>query len=375
MLPESVAYIPSQNQALVAWKDQGKAAIGYFCASFPKEIIYAADIFPVRIMGSSDPIEYGYDEFCRFTCCLSRSAVDLAFKGNLEMLDGVVFTYTCDVMHFLAPRWQQFPSEQGKFWYYLTRPTKSSTEGATRFLKKELSDLKQEIETYFKVAIKDDDLKHAIAVYNEQRELLRDVDKLKKEGFISCVEAQKLNFKSMLTPPEEYNTFLQSLITEIKKEAQPQNQEAIKLFLAGATLPDTELFELIEEEGATVIEDDLCVGSRYRRGIIPADQDPLTALARYYLADDEVSRQCSSMLTENRYDERLKYIEAAIKNHDIKGVIFTVPYNCDKHYWDVMWLQKDLLEKQIPSLILQPEGHMKSEAIRTRVAAFLEMLV
>ena len=74
---------------------------------------------------------------------------------------------------------------------------------------------------------------------------------------------------------------------------------------------------------------------------------------------------------ENIPDE---YIEAAKKEHNIKGVIFAVPYNCDKHYWDVIWLQRDLLEKQIPSLILQPEGYMKSEAIRTRVAAFLEMI-
>lgn len=374
MISEPVAYLPSQNQRLVDWKNQGKAAMGYFCASFPKEIIYAAGIFPVRIMGSSNPIEYGYDAFCRFACCLSRSAVDLAFEGELDMLDGIVFTYTCDVMHFLAPRWTQFPSEQSKFWYYLTRPTKSDTEGAPQFFRKELLDFKKEIETYFKVTIKEDDLKHAIAVYNQKRELLSESDTLKKEGFISSVEAQKLNFKSMVTPPEEYNLFLQSLITAIKKKAKPKNQKAIQLFLAGPSLPNIELFELIEEEGAAVIEDDLCVGSRYRRGIIPVDQDPLTALARYYLAEDEVSRQCSSMLTENRYHERLKYIEAAIKEHDIKGVVFAVPYNCDKHYWDVIWLQRDLLEKQIPSLILQPEGYMKSEAIRTRVAAFLEMI-
>ncbi len=92
------------------------------------------------------------------------------------------------------------------------------------------------------------------------------------------------------------------------------------------------------------------------------------------MAEDELSRQSFSMLAENRYYERLTSIEAAIKEHDIKGVIFAVPYNCDKHYWDVIWLQRDLLEKQIPSLILQPEGYMKSEAIRTRVAAFLEMI-
>lgn len=370
----SVPYIPSQNQALIDWKSKGKKAIGYFCQSFPKEMIYAAGILPIRILGDSKPIERGDDFFSRFACYLARSAVDLPLKGELDLLDGTVFTYSCDVMHYLAPRWQQLPSEEDKFWYYLTRPTKSNTEGAEEFFRIELNDLKKEIEKHFQVSITDDALRKAIDVYNEKRALLREVASLKKNGLISSVEEAKVNFGSMVSPPEANNEFLKSFIAKVKEERQPQRDGRVKVFVSGATLPNTELFELIEEEGGVVIEDDLCVGCRYSRGTIPADQDLLIALAKHYLAEEELNYQCPSMLTEGRHDARLKHIEDSVADYGIKGVIFAIPYNCDKHYWDVVWFTHDLREKGIPTLTLSAEGYMKSEAVRTRIAAFIETI-
>ncbi len=162
--------------------------------------------------------------------------------------------------------------------------------------------------------------------------------------------------------------------TKDARESRKSFNKKPGVFLCGATLPNTELFEVIEEEGACVLDDDLCVGTRYFRGEIPLDDDPLGSIASYYLGVDELARQCPSMLTEDRYSKRLNYIESAIETYGIKGVIFVVPYNCDKHFWDVIWLEKDLKKEGVPSITLRPEGPMNSEAVRTRVAAFVEML-
>ncbi len=148
----------------------------------------------------------------------------------------------------------------------------------------------------------------------------------------------------------------------------------LKIFVSGAMLPNTEFFELIEEEGGVVIADDLCVGSRYSRGTIPTDQEPLNALATHYLAEEEVNWQCPSMVTEGRLEGRLKYIEDAITENDIAGVIFAVPMFCDTHCWDRIWCMDKLRGRGIPTLAIDQEGYMKSEAVRTRVAAFLEMI-
>nr|HID58329.1 2-hydroxyacyl-CoA dehydratase [Desulfobacterales bacterium] len=370
----SVPYMPSENQAIVDWKDEGGRVIGYFCQSFPKEIIYAAGILPVRILGNSKPIERGNDFWCRFACYLSRSAIDLALKGELDLLDGTVFTYTCDTMPYLTPRWQQIPSQRGKFWYYLTRPLRSDTEGARKLFRRELEDLKEEIEKHFQVSITDASLRKAIGSYNENRALLREVDSLKKMGLINSVEAAKVTFTSMLWPPDKSNDLLRSFIAEAKQNREPAPEKRIRFFVSGAMLHNTELFELIEEEGGIVIGDDLCTAGRYIRGSISQDQDPLDAVASYYLAEEEPNWQCPSMLTENRLDERLRYIEEAIANHDIHGVVFTTPIYCDMNSWDRVWLVHRLEEKGIRTLILDQEGYMKTDAIRNRIAAFIETI-
>ncbi len=370
----TVPYALKQNYELMEWKKNGRKIIGYFCSSFPKELIYASGALPVRILGSSKPIEQANDAFCRYACSLSRSAVDLALKNEFDILDGTVFSYTCDVMHYLAPRWSQLPTQQDKFWYYLTRPTNSNTLNASKFFKQELIQLKESIERYFSTSITEGALISSIEEYNRNRLLLQEIDQLKKQGIVNSVEAQKAYFMSMLSPPKRNNAFLESFIKKMKAGQKTKTNNHTRLFVSGPILPNTEFLELIEEEGGKVVDDDLCVGTRYFRSIIQDEQDPMLALAKYYIAEDEISRQCPSMLTEGRYEKRLEYIKSSIQEYDIKGVIFVIPYNCDKHYWDLVWFVRDLKAFGIPSLIIQQEGYMKAESIRNRVAAFMEMV-
>ena len=369
-----VPYLPSSNGELLEWKKQGKRAIGYFCQSFPREMIYAAGLLPVRILGDSKPIKHGNDFWCRFACYLSRSSVDLALEGSLNLLDGTVFTYTCDTMPYLIQRWQQIPSQKGKFWYYLTRPLRSDTEGCRDFFRRELEDLKGAIESYFQVSISDESMKESFRLYNENRALLREIDSLKKEGLVDSVEAAKATFMSMVWPPEKSIEFLRSLISRAKQEGKAEREGRLRLFLSGSVLPNSELYEVIEEEGGTVVADDLCTGSRYMRGSISEDGDPLEALASYYLVEDEINWQCPSMLTEKRAEERLKYIEDTVESLGIHGVVFAIPIYCDMCSWDRIWLVHQLQQKGIRTLILDQEGSMKTDAVRTRIAAFIETL-
>jgi benzoyl-CoA reductase subunit C len=365
--------MPSHNQELIAWKEKGKKAVGYFCQSFPKEIIYAGGVLPLRILGDAKPIEEAGEFWTRYACCLSRSAVDLALRGEYDLLDGFVMSYSCDVASYLAARWQQLPLQKGRFFYYLTRPPMSSP-GAHELFVRELFEFRKAFEKHFNVWVSDANLRQSIAIYNENRSLLQEVDSLKKRGLISSVEAAEAAFSSMLQPPESNNAFLKSLISEAKQTRNAGQDARVKLFLSGATLPNTELFELIEEEGGIIIADDTCVGSRYSRGVIPTDEEPLNALATHYLAEKEVHWQCPSMVTEDRLEGRLRYIEESVAAHGIKGVIFAIPLYCDMHGWDRVSIQSKLKEKGIPTLAIDQEGSMKSESIRTRVAAFLEMI-
>jgi benzoyl-CoA reductase subunit C len=369
-----VPYIPSQNEGLIDWKKQGKKAVGYFCQSLPKEIIYAAGLLPVRILGDSRPIEQANEFWTRYSCYFSRSVVDLALKGDLDLLDGMVFVYSCDVMFYLVWRWREIPSQKGKFCYYLTRPQNSAREGCREFVSKELEQFKHNLESYFQVSITDEDLEKAINIYNQSRNLLQEIDSLKKENVISSVEAAQAGFFSMVSPPEVSNKLLKNFVDEVKRKRKPKDDGRVKLFVSGSMLANTDLFEVIEEEGGTVADDDLCINCRYSRENVPDGRDPLSALAEYYMAENEIKWQCASMLTENRLEGRLKHIETSVDKYGIKGVIFPIPLYCDAHAWDRVYMARKLEEKGVRILKLEQEGSMKVASVRNRISAFIETI-
>jgi benzoyl-CoA reductase subunit C len=58
MNPTFLHYAENRHEAVREWKQKtGKKVFGYFCCLTPEEIIYAADILPVRIAGTGEPLQ------------------------------------------------------------------------------------------------------------------------------------------------------------------------------------------------------------------------------------------------------------------------------------------------------------------------------
>ena len=76
---------------LAKWKEQtGSKIIGCFPMYVPEEIIHAAGILPVTILGSDKPITHADKYVQLYICGLVRSNFDLALRGDLDFLDGMV---------------------------------------------------------------------------------------------------------------------------------------------------------------------------------------------------------------------------------------------------------------------------------------------
>lgn len=357
------------------WKARGKKVVGYFCSSFPREVIFAAGILPFRILGAVEPISEANNFLTPFACYLSRSSVDLALQGKLNFLDGTVMTYTCDVMGFLSHRWsqiKQFPADY--FIYFLTRPL-NLVDGSKELFLGELTQFKESLERHFQVKVTDDSLTYAIRVYNKNRELLREIDRLKQDGLITGTEAAATNFSSMVSPPEENNAVLTGFLAEARRRPSKNTGQRPRLFVSGAWLPNEELFEMIEEAGATVIADDLCVGQKYFWGSIDEDSsNPMEAIAGYYLAEGKPECQCASMSTENRVQARLQNIINKVEDMQVKGVVFAIARYCDLQLWDYKVMKKALEEKGIKTILISVEGTLKTDQVRNRLEAFLEII-
>ena len=77
--------------AVQRWKEAvpGRKAIGYMPVYVPRELIHAAGMLPVGILGGGDQLEViqGDAYYQSFICRIPRSTGELGLAGRLDCLD------------------------------------------------------------------------------------------------------------------------------------------------------------------------------------------------------------------------------------------------------------------------------------------------
>ena len=86
----------------------GRKAIGYMPVYVPRELIHAAGMLPVGILGGGDQLEViqGDAYYQSYICRIPRSTIELGLTGRLDCLDGMLFPSICDVIRNLSGMWK-----------------------------------------------------------------------------------------------------------------------------------------------------------------------------------------------------------------------------------------------------------------------------
>jgi len=100
-LAEDVTY-PSVRR----WREDHPAghAVGHFQVYFPEELIHAAGMLPVTLMGAGSRLEakQADSHIGSFICSICRTSLELGFSGRAGFLDAFYTTPICDVARNLA---------------------------------------------------------------------------------------------------------------------------------------------------------------------------------------------------------------------------------------------------------------------------------
>ena len=78
----------------------------------PREIIHAADMLPLGIVGGGDQLEviHGDAYYQSYICRIPRSTIELGVSGRIDFVDGMLFPSICDVIRNLSGMWKMmFP--------------------------------------------------------------------------------------------------------------------------------------------------------------------------------------------------------------------------------------------------------------------------
>jgi benzoyl-CoA reductase subunit C len=350
------------------WKKKtGKKVIGYFCTYVPEEILYAADILPVRIIGSHEPQDvtepYIFNMFCPF----SRDCLAQGLKGEYDYLDGIMTAHSCLHIRQTFSSWvRHVPVSYN---HYLFMPAHIYSPSAHRCVVGELDRLKSSLEHWTGKAISESALDHGIEVYNTNRRLLKKVYELRKNinPSISGTEAMEMVLASMFMDKQDHNQLLEKLLAE-----QPQSPRiegpTTRLMLIGSESDDIELLRLIESLGANVVIDDHCTGTRYFWNEVIVEEDRLSAIADRYISKPPCPLK--DLVERHRFPHILKLAE----DYNVQGVFLVQQKFCDPHEFDMAPIESLFKAQHIPTLFLELDTTIPAGQFRTRIEAFLELL-
>jgi len=386
-----------------------KGIIGYLCSYVPEEIIYAAGFIPVRLFSSEEAASLADTYMQSYYCTFSRCILHQALAGDFNYLDGLVTAYTCVNMRLAFDSIQLY----GKipFSRMIYTPGIIDDPNSKEFYYKELLRFKKDMENLSGRSINNDDLREAIKVYDENRSLVNDIFKDRRNPVPSITgkEAYIITLSGMLTDKQEHNEILKTTSKQITNRAG-MKKGVNRLMIVGSPLDNLKLLDIIEDDlDAIVVTDDTCTCTRYILGKTPEEninQDPLKAIVERYL----IKRPpCPTKHAQNRWlqcsscpfravscflmnpaqkkklpkslifsnPERICRFRHSLQlaiNHNVEGVIVLQQKFCDPHGFDYHHVAQSFIDIGIPSIMLEIDNIISVGQIKTRVQAFLEML-
>jgi benzoyl-CoA reductase subunit C len=358
----------SRHEYAKDWKKRtGGKVMGYFCTYVPEEILYAAGVLPVRILGSHEPQDVTEPHIFGMFCPFCRDCLAQGLKGRYDYLDGIMIAQSCLHIRQAYTSWEKHVPVD--FSYYLCMPHHVQSPRALPYLTGELADFKKAVEDWTGKTISEADLDKAIEVYNENRRLMHEVYSLRKQEqpLLSGEEAMEMVISSQMTDKTEHNRELKRILSELRSRGNGR-QTGARLMILGSEDDDLEFVRMVESCGATFVVDDHCTGTRYFWNEVVPRENRLEAIAARYV--DRVP--CPSKDWEDR--KRIPHILKLAEEWNVKGAIVIQQKFCDPHELDIPAIRKALHEKGIKTLFLEFDVTVPIGQFKVRVEAFLEMI-
>jgi benzoyl-CoA reductase subunit C len=340
----------------------------------PEEIVHAAAVLPVVIPESTDPITIAGKHIQSFFCGYARNVIDVALKGKLDFLDGMIFQDTC---HTMRPMFDIINANHPfPFMQRIFLPLALARPQAKPLLLGELKRLKIALENFTGCQITDDALQNSISIYNENRSLMRDLYDLRRINpcLLTAGEISDVNVAGMLMPKEDHSKLLRELIADLKSTDTLKNgmNDKVKLVISGSLCeaPPKEILSMIEEMGGAVVDDDLYTGSRYFLTKAPDFTDPIESLAEAYI---NMVSPCPTRIYPKL--ELGPYLVDMVRRGDAKGLVIIMVKFCEAHDYTYPHMRRHLDKAGIPYLMIKTEHESnQTEQIKTRIQAFLEIV-
>jgi benzoyl-CoA reductase subunit C len=359
-----------------AWKEAGpgRRVVAYMPIYVPREIVHAAGMLPLGILGGGENLEviHGDAYYQSYICRIPRSTLELGITGKLGFVDGFLFPSICDVIRNLSGIWKLlFPNVYVR---YFDVPQNFADGVGGDYYVRELQELREGLERLSGTRITDEALRTSVAAYNQNRRLVREVYALRAQTpwLAPTSEVYLLMRAGMVLPVEDHSELLSAYLAAAVAERRPMRDNC-RVVLNGVFCeqPPLNLIKAIEMSGCYIVDDDFMLVTRWLLDDVPTAGDPLQNLSAAFLhrsAENSAKYQPSLAL-------KGKYIVDAVRNTGAEGVVFAAPSFCDPALLERPMLESRLDEVDVPHIGFKyAENSGQMQPVREQAGTFADSI-
>ncbi len=362
---------------MLAARAEGKPVVGTFCVYIPEEVVIALDGICVGLCaGSPASIPDAEKVLPRNICPMVKSAYGFKVANICPYYQAVDLVYgetTCDA--------------KKKTWELLDKliPThvmeipQMKRQRDFAMWREEVDDFVTKMESLAGQKLTSAKLEIAINTVNSKRLALQRLAALRCDPVlpISGRDVLLIEQCSFYDEPIRFTVQVNMLCDELERRIANNNgiadNHTVRIMVSGTpmALPNWKLHNIIENSGATVVNEESCIGSRYYRDIIAAEnndiEEQLAALTRRYM------RINCSCFTPN--DERMDQVVEEYGQQQAQGVIDYTLQFCHTYNIEAAKLAAVCAKHDIPFMALESDYSPEDIGqLRTRVEAFIEQV-
>lgn len=356
-------------EPVARWRESGGKVVGHFQVVFPEEIVHAAGMLPFKVRGAPVEPNLADSHFGSYLCSILKTSLELALDQKVQ-LDLFVSHPICDAARNLAAIWGRnfdYPCQ------ILYLPQNPNSAGSIEYLRHEYDRMRRLAQDVSGREITDDDLRCSIAVFNENRRLMRDLYDIKKQTpwLIAAEDAYALVALAGMIPREEHNELLATLLPQVR-ERTTKPEDRIRLVFEGGFCEQPP-FDLIRMLGRTsyLVDDDLLIGLRWITDDVPTDGDPLLNLAEAY-----IERSSYSPVQHDLRKPKEKMLIDRINEAGADAAILAAAKMCEPGLEEQVAYTHTLDDEEIAYFVSEFEENMSSfSQLELQVETFVEHLL
>lgn len=354
-------------------KSKGRKIIGTLGCDVPDEILMAAGYLPVRIYSDKDPdlkdanqyLEFSFDPVVRaqFQKIVDGTYYDLAdrivISNSTDALIRIFF-YLREV-HHIEPEKKVPPIYFIDWLFTRTRMHQVRNEGTIRrFI--------EEVESWTGKRLDAEEIRKASEICNENRRALRRFSELRKgtDARVNSSEALIVIGSSLFMDKSEH-TKLVDLVTEDAKTWDAV--EGPRIYMTGSVQENTELYDLVEAAGGTVVSEDHDWGDRHMDRDVNIDIDPVRGIVDRYMLRMFSSKKAF-------VSQRVEALADAVAESEAEGVLFYLRIYEDSPSWDFpeQNIRLKSMGKKVAYIAKQSTNVSDNQILKTEIEALISSL-